>query len=425
LLLLGCGSSAPPDGKLPADARWLSEHFDYRTRAADTTTCADVTTTLEEHFSTLNHYLGFTWPAGQRIVYYKFLDSDDFDANSDCPLEAGGCAKPATVNSPTPLDEHELVHAYLYPTGFPPWILVEGAATALSCTARHYEDPKPDLAWDQLAGVAAPTVDPVSVYRAGSWLFGYLLDVFGPGPFMTLYGTLAHNASAADMDAAFRQIYGEDLATIWAAAIGEDRPRNTCLWECSRPPIVLDGSTIDTAGTCGAEIYRPFTLGSDATVAFSISGASFTIGPCGPNRVPAGGLNGNLPGGMLALFRLASGSYFIEHNPIAGSITTSGDAFASLASTCAAATDEAGLDRPNVYAAVPASSTPWYVPRPRSSTSAALQVQADPGASASICASCDASSCADPSQAGAWASGQVVKLTTNPSRAFSEFLLFR
>ena len=52
----------------------------------------------------------------------------------------------------------------------------------------------------------------------------------------------------------------------------------------------------------------------------------------------------------LAVAGVLIGSYFVEHNPIAGSISTSGDASASLASSCAAATDEAALDRPNVYA---------------------------------------------------------------------------
>jgi hypothetical protein len=39
----------------------------------------------------------------------------------------------STIFSPHPLQEHELVHAYLAPLGFPPAFFVEGIASVLAC----------------------------------------------------------------------------------------------------------------------------------------------------------------------------------------------------------------------------------------------------------------------------------------------------
>src|SRR5262249_47288996 len=149
---------------LPAVTLGQTAHFDYRARAGDATVCPDVLGTLERHFSVLQAYLGFAWPAGKRVRYDKFSDAADFAAHAGCPSDAGGCAPQTNVESSQGLDTHELVHAYLYPTGFPPWVLVEGAAVALSCAGRFYADPKPTLSWDQLAGIGSGAVDPTTAF---------------------------------------------------------------------------------------------------------------------------------------------------------------------------------------------------------------------------------------------------------------------
>jgi hypothetical protein len=421
VLFAACGSSG---GDLPSERTWASAHFDFRARPSDASACPGVLGPLEDHFAALQGSLGFAWPAGNKVVYYKFVDSSDFRAHSSCPPEAGACAGGTSVESPQSLDTHELVHAYLYPSGFPPWVLVEGAAVALSCTARFYADAKPSQTWEQLAGIQSGAVDPVSAYRSGAWLVGYLLDAFGPGPFMGVYGALPHNASTAQIDAAFQQVYGQSLAAIWAAAISEDQPRNTCVWQCSRLAIALDGGSIDTSGTCVPEIDRPFTLPSEETIYFSTSAADISLGPCGAGRVPKAGLNGSSPGGLLALYHLQAGSYYLAHSPTPGTII-GGDASTSLNTTCAVASDVAAIDRLNLYAAVPPSSAPWFLPVPPSPTGRPPSVLTDSGtATFALCASCDQTSCGAPLQGSTTTSGSFLKLTPDPTLPFSELSLF-
>jgi hypothetical protein len=413
------------DLNLPSDRSWQSAHFVYQTRAADDRICPDILGPLEEHFAVLQRYLGFAWPTDRKVTYYKFSDSDDFRANADCGSGAGGCAPGATVRSQAGLDTHELVHAYLSATGRPPAILVEGVATVLSCTADSYTSAKPTQTWDQLAAVAYSARDTVTVYATGAWLVGYLLDAFDPQRFLTLYRTLPAWADAAAMDAAVQGIYGQSLSAIWTAALSEDHPRNSCVWHCSQPAIALDGQPFDTsAGVCGVDVHRTFTTSSAQAISFFAKGSAFGIGPCGQSNPPRDGLNGGLVGGLQALFYLPAGSYFIAYDPTPGTMTPTGDASQLLNDVCADATDVAALSAPNVSVMVPRSSPNWFLPLPPplASGKPPLVQSVLTATTASLCGSCDPTSCADASMAGAWSSGAVVNLPTDATVPFSRFL---
>jgi hypothetical protein len=413
----GCGRNVD----LPASQLGQSTHFEYWARASDTKVCPDVLATLEANFSTLQGYLGFDWPRGARVQYYKFLDAQDFSAHAGCPKDAGGCARQTNVLTTNAMDTHELVHAYLYPTGAPPLVLVEGAAVALSCTARGYD--KPTLGWEELATVPPFSVDPVTVYSAGAWLVAYLLDELGPQRFISLYGSIGAGATSAELDAAVRRVYGQSLAALWTAALAEAQPRSTCIWECSGAPLPLDGSVVDTAGACGPDIARTFSLPTDGTISFSLDGPVVGLGSCGRGVVPGAGINGALAGGTLAIYRLTAGSYFLSHNPNAGTIVGTADASAVLSPSCGAAVDVAQLDRANIFVALPSMSGPWFLPVP-SRNGHDLIVQRTPDtAGATLCASCGAAACADASRVSAWAPGQVLQLAPDPTRDFSEYIL--
>jgi hypothetical protein len=63
------------DGRdLPKDRLWESTHFRYHTRTNDPEPCEAVIVQLERHFELLQGYLGFSWPNGRKVDYYKFLD---------------------------------------------------------------------------------------------------------------------------------------------------------------------------------------------------------------------------------------------------------------------------------------------------------------------------------------------------------------
>src|SRR5688500_3633717 len=65
-----CAGDAPLD--LPDDQLWESEHFRYHLRRDEAVACEEVTDQLERHFAIVRDYLGFSWPAGAKVDYYKF-----------------------------------------------------------------------------------------------------------------------------------------------------------------------------------------------------------------------------------------------------------------------------------------------------------------------------------------------------------------
>ena len=221
-----------------------------------------------------------------------------------------GCTLGTTVESPLGLDPHELVHAYLSSTGFPPTVLVEGVAVALACQSSLFAQ-KPTQTWDQLASAGYGAGD--AVYYAGTWLVGYLLDVYGPRSFLTLYRTLSSTADAATMDAAFRTIYGvEPVGDLDGGARGESAAQRLYL-------AVLAA----TAGARrGAGRYRPACAGSrgrsrspwprSRRSRWRRTGSGFSVKPCGqvplPNRLTGAS-------GRLGSMTCQPGSYFVDVSP--------------------------------------------------------------------------------------------------------------
>jgi hypothetical protein len=420
LLASAFGACSHAHENLPSDHVWSSDHFDYFTRSGDTSTCADVLGPLEEHFALVQGSLGFAWPAGTKVRYYKFLDGADFQSNAGCPPEAGGCAPQTNVEASDGMDLHELVHAYLYPTGFPPSVLIEGVAVALSCQSVGY--PKPTVSWDQLATMPR-TMD---LYAAGAWLVGYLLDVFDPQKFTQLYAALTQSATAQDLATTFQSIYGESLADVWAAALAENEPRYACLWQCSRPSMALDGSAASTAGTCGTEVVHPFTLPAEST--FSLfSTQDLSLGPCGRVAPPQADIAA-LGTGAETFYHLPAGSYFVQTDPATGSVVGKRDVSAALNPACASVTDGADVDpNANVYVAVPSSTAQWFMALPPPGRSMSV-IPVQGLASFSLCASCDPTSCAPvpTTRDEPWSAGSVLMLATDPSVSFTELgILFQ
>ena len=427
MLLAACGNDGDVD--LPWAGSWESMHFDYRTRASEDGACPDILGPLEDHFAFMQAYLGFDWPPGANIQYYKYFDSADFETHAGCPTGSVGCAPQGVVRSPYTMHKHELVHAYLAFTGRPPSVITEGIAVALSCQARAYADSKPTLSWDELAALEYSPGDN-RVHAAGAWLVGYLLDTFGPQALVSLYRALPWGVDANTMDAAFQDAFGQSLSTIWAAALDEDQPRNTCVAECSGPALSLDGTSVGTNGACGTTITRRFTLPADATISFSTTAEYIGMGPCGQQNVPGRLVKGD----VLALYVLPAGEYFIEPSAGDGTISGRADASAFLSPVCAAVTAEVtASDVESVYVAVPPSRPNWFLSLPPPRTSSLPLLLSVHGSTttlsdavvASVCTSCDQTSCTVAGPAVTWAPGLVVNLATDPAQPFNELLLFR
>jgi hypothetical protein len=413
-LLAGCDGTYD----LPAAVRWESEHFVYQTRAGDSQICPDVLGPLEQHFALLQGYLGFEWAPGAKVTYEKMLNHADYLQHGGCPMDSGACTDESMVVSASGMDLHELVHAYLDRTGFPPPVLVEGAAVALACIPAISDEGKPKESWDQLAGLNYVTTFD-EVYHAGGWLVGYLLRQYDPRLFTTLYGRLPSDADAGTMDAAFRDVYGQSLAAIWAAALADTAPHQVCLWQCSQSPVPLDGTPVATDRVCGLDVFHSLAIASTSVVGITSTGAEVYVESC--DQTPLGNGFGNP--GVLNLYDLPPGSYYVVSSGDPGTMTLDGSLSSLLTPTCAEATDLAlfaGFTDFSLTGTAPGPSAPsvqWFLPLPPP-PAGTWQLSSFGGGPAvlKVCGSCDPASCVGQLQfdGWTWAPGQTVSVEVDP-----------
>lgn len=422
-LLAGCDGTYD----LPAAVRWESAHFVYQTRAGDSQVCADVLGPLEQHFALLQGYLGFEWAPGAKVTYEKMLTYADYLQHGDCPRDSGACTDGSMVVSDHAMDLHELVHAYLDPTGFPPPVLVEGAAVALACLPAISDEGKPRESWDELAGLNyATSFD--EVYHAGGWLVGYLLRQYDPHLFTTLYGRLSNGADAAAMDAAFRAVYGQSLAAIWAAVLADPAPHQVCLWQCAQPPVPLDKTEVATDRVCGLDVFGSLTLASTTVVGVMSTGAEVYVESC--DQTPLG--NGFGSPGVLNLYDLPPGPYYVTTSGDVGTMAFDGALSSLLSPTCEEATDLtpfAGFPAFSLTGPAPDPSSPslqWFLPLlpPPAEMSQLFSTSGGP-VTVKACASCDPASCVGQLQFGSWtwAPGQTVSVEVDPDTADPSYTL--
>ena len=262
-LSLGCGGTHERD--LPDDRVWESVHFRYHTRSDDRGACEAVLEKLERHFELMQGYLSFSWPQGRKVDYFKFRDAADYAENAECPEGSGSCASGSTIFSPSVLEDHELIHAYLAPLALPPAFFTEGIATALACDHLFtVEEPK---AWQDV--VAVPFDDDVRAHIEGPWFVGYLLHAYGPATFLSFYSQLDYrSATVESISDTFETAYGASLEDVWTAALAFSH-RLLCvnLWNCSGAPLPLDGSLVSLEQACdGDDASRTFELSTPTDV---------------------------------------------------------------------------------------------------------------------------------------------------------------
>jgi hypothetical protein len=317
LLALATGCSSDDGRNLPRDRLWESTHFRYHTRADDSEPCEAVLVQLERHFELIQGYLGFSWPSGRKVDYYKFRDKADYLSSGFCPEDSDSCTRDSEVMSPHVLQDHELIHAYLAPLGMPPALFVEGAAVVLACDhVFALQNFKP---WQDVA-TEAFGVKFGRAYYEGTWFVGYLLDRFGPASFLALYGRLDYRTATADtMAAAFASVYGESLDAVWNASLASsDRIRCVNLWNCAGANLPLDGSIQPLESACdGSANSRTFELDSD-TDALILSHRYFLYAPLScDEKLPTyvGGANESYEFGTVfnpTVVTIPAGKYFIK-----------------------------------------------------------------------------------------------------------------
>ena len=367
-LAVGCSSD---DGRnLPRDRLWESTHFRYHTRTDDSEPCEAVLVQLERHFELMQGYLGFSWPSGRKVDYYKFRDKADYLSNSGCPKDSDSCARDSDLMSPHVLQDHELIHTYLASVGMPPAFFVEGVAVVLACDhVFALQNFKP---WQDVV-TEAFGVKFGRAYYEGPWFVGYLLDRFGPASFLALYGSLDYGTATADtIAAAFASVYGESLDAVWNASLASsDSIRCVNLWNCRGANLPLDGSIQPLESACdGSANSRTLELDSD-TDALILSRGYFLYAPLScEEKLPAyvGGANESYEYGVVydpTVVTIPVGKYFIKSYGGVADVGVRPLPSPTYARDCSQlhALDISGEEFPkgDIELAIPNDGQSWYV----------------------------------------------------------------
>lgn len=308
-------SEMKADRNLPSEQRLSSSHFRYHARATDTAICDDLLATLEEHLALLRSTLGFDWPSGYVIDYYKFVDAADFADNAPCPKGSSGCSSGANIYTPELFEQHELVHAYVWPVADPPVVVAEGAAVALSCS--HPLPSVPTLTLDEALQASDALSDP-RVYETGGRFARFLFDRYGAAAFMSFYASVAQagkKPSSEAFDAALRAVYGLGADQLWVDMLVTQA---SCAqpFACSRAALPIDGTPVRVRPICGlASDARTFAVNTDGNVAIS-GPPGVKLGSCSlPPASRSTDAVAVSDDSQVGLLQVVAGRYFVAFDP--------------------------------------------------------------------------------------------------------------
>ena len=242
-----------------------SAHFNYYVREEDNSFCEGLLEVMEQHFSLIQSHLGFEWPAGEKINYYKFLDIDDYQRSTGRDYWANAQERGETtmVLSPEPFHQHELMHAYLYPTGLSFPLLTEGLAETYSRGGRCLFGFPSDISFDDAFH------DSEMVYVYGCPWAGFLLNTWGAQKILSIYAALPVDASIEEANEQFVSTLGVSAEDTWRMMLEEndETKRVIPVWHCNAPELSIDGTVQLIAADCRRPFYeRTFILNDDALV---------------------------------------------------------------------------------------------------------------------------------------------------------------
>lgn len=276
-LFLSSACSSGPEGLPPiefeAAVMWESEHFEYYVQEGDDSVCEGVMETLERHFAAIQEYLGFPWPEGRKIKYYKILETDDA-ADFGCMGESTACYRgQGEIVSSEIFHRHELIHAYVGPIDYDsdiprPSYLQEGLAEALG-TERIVGGTTPQP-WREFFGLSA--YDSPVLHEQAAWFVGHLLNHYPLEQFMAWFLSVEYGDSVEKMAKQFEKAYGRTVDEVWdgAYAVSPRQFQPVLAFECSEPAISPDEGEIHVKGPgCDGERFRTLRVDGKTTVALS------------------------------------------------------------------------------------------------------------------------------------------------------------
>lgn len=313
--LAACSQEAPAG--LPDDIEWRSEHFVYHARAGDPDVCPALLEQMERHFEVIHAATGLHWPEGQMIDYYKFRDARDYQAAAGCPKNTSGCARDGAAYAYEPLHEHELIHTYFEPLGYPPRILSEGVANLLACNPLDLfisslpteADIVEPTDWDEAMAEFEHRERDIP-YDLGSLLVSHLIESYGWEAFLDLYREPWFERDSAELEQSLQSIYGVSFDAAWAAAAHAPTSRRcVAAWACAAEPLV-PGVSATPSSSCGDSIVRSVSPAETGTLQLQAEGDGGWVVPCpADSGMPISGAEQAVGPG--AFTELSQGSSFV------------------------------------------------------------------------------------------------------------------
>jgi hypothetical protein len=222
-LAAGCGAS-PASPTVALTEQRVTEHFVFHFSPGDTVD----STWQEGYHAWAVAQLGVTPPV---ITYNKYRDRAQMGAITGNG-NTNGYAEPSlsTLHTIWPSDNHEVVHVYVGPWGFPVAFIVEGLAVAYQTNppagdfvpkwsgtpihdlARRFRAQGTIVPIAQLAETAAFRArDSNTTYPEAGSFVRFLIDTQGIAAMQRLYGSMPNDAPLATVRAAFQGVYGMGL----------------------------------------------------------------------------------------------------------------------------------------------------------------------------------------------------------------------
>ena len=237
-----------------------SKYFEYHDQV-NGSLCPGLLSLLDRHAEIVGGVIGVSSnpDAPPPFRYYRFQDLESYQRSFP---GSGGESIGSSIYSPYYLQEHELVHAYVYRAwggALADGLLREGIAVALACDELGVS-PRGSRDWRDLLH----TDEDMVAYALAGHFVTYLLRQYGVQRFAQLYRAVSDPTDAADFEAEFARFYPVSMDEAWRNATNVDafRLMNGCLgdWNCwtTGPPLGLGE---EVTQDCSDGIHRTMTVG--------------------------------------------------------------------------------------------------------------------------------------------------------------------
>lgn len=207
--------------------------------------CAGTIAHMDRFIELLSAEFQLEPPTGTRRIEYFWSDFEDFRALAPCPPGVAGCASARTVFSWTVPHTHELVHAVASRLSHPAPFFTEGLAEAY----QGLDGSSLEFGSEWRPGYVREALDAkrytgISYAGAGAFV-SHLIATHGIDKYLRVYAEIPRRAELADIDAAFRAVFGvslEDSLVDYELDGARCGPRGYTarLAECDAPELEWD-----------------------------------------------------------------------------------------------------------------------------------------------------------------------------------------